>query len=404
MIHKVSNILNKNFYLLGTTAFPGIHKLVILLFISFLFKTNATGNFVNDIFIIYIFGYLTVFNWANFILVEMSKLPSKFKPLFFGKILWLSISMMIPIIVIIFILFKFGIIIDLFGTSLFLFSWSFHQLWRHYYIAQKKFKDLFYSDVIIISFTIFNIYLAFIFSVNIFVAQTIPLLLIPVLYKIIGIESPAFYFEFRSFFKVDWRIYKRALNYSLINLSTGGIQLIIAPLSYQLLNAEFTAIIGITNNIATTALLIPRAISYNYIPELAKEFRLSIYKFKEVLSDFQKKINISVVGLAVVGLIFCVVASILYPNLKMRVVFLSSMVYINLLTSQLSLPWSNAIFVMRKNEFLLKINVFSFSIYIVLLLLFFQFFSNGYYIIVSATVLNILINFFRYMTLKSTQV
>lgn len=401
MISKIREVLNKNFYLLGTTAFPGFHKLVTLLLISYLFKTNETGDFVNDIFIIYICGYLTVFNWANFILVEMSKLPVKVRPLFFGKILWLSISMMVPIGIIICILFKFKIIVDLNGTLFFLFSWSFHQLWRHYYIAKKQFKILFYSDLLIIFFTICIIYICFIFSFNIFIGQSIPLIILPMIFKISGVESPRFFYEFRTIFKIEWKIYSRALNYSLINLSTGGIQLIIAPLSYQLLNAEFTAAIGITNNIATTALLIPRAISYNYIPELSKGFRFSLDRFKNVLLDFQKKINLSVIFLVFSGLLFCFAIILFYPNLKQGVVFLSTLVYINLLTSQLSLPSSNAIFVMKKNDFLLKINIASFSLYVFFLFLFSRYLTNGYYIIVSATIMNILINYYRYIVLKS---
>lgn len=400
MLNKIKGILSENFYLVGTTTFPGFHKLITLLFISFLFDKTEIGDYVNDTFIIYIFGYLTVFNWANFILMEMIKQPSNRQPLFFGKISWMSFSILVPILGIIFFLFKFKIITDFYGTAVFLFTWSFHQLWRHYFIARKCFKSLFYSDVFIMLFTLGAIYISKKVELNTLFAQSLPMVMVPAIYKLIHINSPDFYIEFRSLSKINWSIYKRALNYSLINLSTGGIQLLIAPLSYQLLNSEFTAIIGIVNNLASVGLIIPRAISYSYIPNLAKVFRSSFEKFLALIALFQKNINKSILYLILASVLVMPFCLIFNEKMPINAIILSGCVYVNLITSQLSIPWSNALIVMSKNMYLLKVNLLSFFSYICILFILYIFLNEGFYVILLASFLNIVLNYSRYKVLS----
>jgi hypothetical protein len=84
---KLFEWVKNNFYLFGTTAFPGVHKIVLLFVVNAVFSLEITADFINDIFILYLLGYYTVFNWSNFILVDMMKLPKEKHQVFFGKIL-----------------------------------------------------------------------------------------------------------------------------------------------------------------------------------------------------------------------------------------------------------------------------------------------------------------------------
>lgn len=392
--------LYKNFYLLGITAFPGIHKLITLLLITYLFDFKITGYYINDIFIIYIFGFFTVFNWATFILAEMPKLPIKRQSLFFAKIYWLSLTATLLLGILSFILYRFGLIINQAGFIILLVAWSYYQLWRHYFLGQKRYEILFFSDLIIFLGTLLCIYLSFIFKGDILIYQSFPLIIIPLLFNQFIENSPAFFYEFRAFKNIDIRVYKRAFNFTLINLSTGGVQLFLAPLSYQLLSAEVAAIVGLTNNFGAIAILIPRALSYNILPELPKFFRISTAQFIEEIDQFQKRINWVVISLSVLGALIQYIWLKNVGDNSNAIILLSILIYINLLTSQLALPYSNGLLISGNDSSLLKINITSLIIYTCLFFCFYSFITNAMYILLLITSMNVAINYGRYMFLQ----
>ncbi len=394
------HFIKNNFFLLGTTAFPGFHKLALLMLIGFLFAKGTTADFVNDVFIVYIFGFITAFNWANFILTEMPKLPQKKQALFFGKIVWLTFPLIAPILVISLFLYQLGLIVNFSGFIVYLFCWSFHQLWRHYYIARKHYRALFLSDLLIFAFSLGSIFTAWHLDNSMLLWLSLPCVLIPIFFRFFSNNTPVYHYEFRSIKKFDGKVYARAMNYSLINLSTGGIQLIFAPLSYQLLNAEFAMIVGYTNNFASIALLIPRAIAYNFIPELSQNFRFSFNLFSETLHRFQKRINLSLIVLLIIGALVFALFYVIVPNFDLNTIFLALSIYINLLTAQLSLPASNALIVMFKNQLLLKVNVLFLILFLLISAGMYLLIENSLLFVFSCTTINILTNYFRYRQLN----
>ena len=358
---KLFEWVKNNFYLFGTTAFPGVHKIVLLFVVNLVFSLEITADFINDIFILYLLGYLTVFNWANFILSDMMKLHVKRRRVFFGKISVFSLVINLPLLLLVFGLFHWRLLTDCIGFSVLLISWSYQQLWRHYMIANHNYCKLFYADLAVLFFAIVSIWLTHKIDGNVYLLMSFPTIIVPIFFEKLPFILPDF--------KWNRRIFRRLLNYTLINLSTGGIQLIFAPLSHQLLSADFTRVIGFANNIAAMVLLIPRAMAYRYLPALSANFRSSDEKFQRIYNEFGRKVNIAVVGMVIFGFILLSIALVLFDKSAYLLMAFGLVVYVNLLVGQLAIPSSNVLLVRSQSGRLLQINIFSFVLIIMQMIL-----------------------------------
>ncbi|MEN9334488.1 MAG: hypothetical protein RLY35_1668 [Bacteroidota bacterium] len=348
--------VKNNFYLFGTTAFPGIHKIVLLFVVNTVYSLNATADFISDIFILYLLGYLTVFNWANFILSDMLKLAESQQRTFFGKIFTLSLMVNISLILLVYVFFSWHWLTDFFGFSFLLIAWSYQQLWRHYMIAKVRYRQLFYADFVMLLLTVISILFSNSVGLNLYFVMSVPALVVPMLFDFLPFCFPNL--------KWNSRIFSRVINYTLINLSTGGVQLIFAPLSHQLLSAEFTRMIGFTNNLGSMALLLPRALAYQYLPALSSNIRMGLLHFQSVYVEFSRKINLLVFAMLILGIVFVPVLFFMIGESSIMVVLIGLVVYVNLLLGQLSVPASNVLVVQSQSGRLLRINIISFFVII----------------------------------------
>ncbi len=390
MLIRITLFLKQNFFLIGTTAFPGLHKLTVLFFVNEYNELSITADFINDIFVLYILGYVTVFNWANFILSDMMKI-SKIKQInFFGKIYGLSLITTLPLLIgLIYFRSNEWIVNDLGFVTLLLF-WSYHQLWRHFLIARGRYQKLFFADLLILVMTITLIAVASHFRWDLFLSMCIPLILIPVIfYPLLPV------FTNQRFGK---RIWKRALNYTLINLSTGGIQLIFAPLSHHLLAPAYTRLIGFTNNLASIALLIPRAMAYSYIPKLSTHLRQGWRTFINTYQRFLQVNNIVVVCLLIMGVLVGVVMMAL-PQYPLTFAVITILVFSNLLIGQLSVPSSNVLVVSSQSSLLLKVNWVAFVMMLLSMFLIIPLEIEGLVKMMVLLSVNVIIGFIRYLYL-----
>jgi hypothetical protein len=356
---KLFEWVKNNFYLFGTTAFPGVHKIVLLFVVNAFFSLEITADFINDIFILYLLGYLTVFNWANFILSDMMKLPKMRQRMFFGKISALSFMVNLPLILLVLGLFHWHLLTDFVGFSILMISWSYQQLWRHYMIATKNYRKLFYTDSGVLFFTLISIWLTHKMGGNVYLMMSFPTIIVPMFFDRLPYFLPDL--------KWNSRIFKRVLNYTLINLSTGGIQLIFAPLSHQLLSADFTRVIGFVNNIAAMVLLIPRALAYNYMPKLAQCIRVNKSEFMNQFINYETKLFRLLLLLLIFGFFTFFISLYFKFGFNILISAIAFCTYLNLLSSQLSLPVSNALVVKSESFILMKYNIVYFFITVVTL-------------------------------------
>lgn len=223
-------------------------------------------------------------------------------------------------------------------------------------IATDNYRKLFYADLGVLFFTIVSIWLTHKIDGNVYLLMSFPTIFVPVFFEKLPFILPDF--------KWNPRIFKRLLNYTLINLSTGGIQLIFAPLSHQLMSADFTRVIGFANNIAAMVLLIPRAMAYQYLPALSANFRSSGEKFQRIYKEFSRKINLAVFSMVIFGFILVPIAFVLLDKMTYLLMAFGLVVYFNLLVGQLAIPSSNVMVVRSQSGRLLQINIFSFILII----------------------------------------
>jgi hypothetical protein len=390
MLNRLAQFLKQNFFLVGTTAFPGLHKLLVLFVVNECNGLSLTADFINDIFVLYILGYITVFNWANFILTDMMKITKASQSVFFGKIYGLSLVTTITLIIVLCFFMSNDWIVNDFGFFVLLLFWSYHQLWRHFLIARGRYQKLFFSDSFILIVTISLIAVASHFHWDLFLSMCIPLFLLPILFY------PLFpIFNFQRFGK---RIWTRALNYTLINLSTGGIQLIFAPLSHHLLSPSFTRIIGFTNNLASIVQLVPRSMTFSFIPKLSAHLRYSRSDFLLTYHKFLRVNNQVVISMFVLGGLGALVIGNL-PQYSMSIGLFAFLVFSNLLIGQLSVPSSNVLVVSSQSALLLKVNWVAFIVMMLFMFLIIPLERDGLMKMMVLLSVSIIIGFMRYLYL-----
>lgn len=390
MLNRLAQFLKQNFFLVGTTAFPGLHKLLVLFVVNEYNGLSQTADFINDIFVLYILGYITVFNWANFILSDMMKITNASQSVFFGKIYGLSLVTTIPLLIVLCFFISNDWIVNDFGFFVLLLFWSYHQLWRHFLIAKGWYQKLFIADSLLLIVTLALIVIASHFKGDLFLFMCIPLFVIPLMFHAL---FPVF-----TFHRFGKRIWSRALNYTLINLSTGGIQLIFAPLSHHLLAPSYTRIIGFTNNLASIALLIPRAMAYSYIPKLSTHLRQGWRTFINTYQRFLQVNNIVVVCLLIMGVLVGVVMMAL-PQYPLTFAVITILVFSNLLIGQLSVPSSNVLVVSSQSSLLLKVNWVAFVMMLLSMFLIIPLEIEGLVKMMVLLSVNVIIGFIRYLYL-----
>ena len=399
MIKDKATFIN-TLYLFATTAFPGFHKLVLLLLIKLFFSTTALSEFINDSFIIYILGFLTIFNWSNFVLTDMPKLSAKKQPKFFGKIVLGSLPVLLGCVLLLVLLHQFSIIVHLYSALMYLILWSFYQLWRYYFIALKLYKTLFYSDALYTLFTLFALYSSYAFGYNIMLLQGLVSIIVPVGVMFFNINQPKYFFELGHVLKFDLKFYTKSLTYSVINLSTGGIQLFFAPLSYQLLDAHSTSIVGIASNVATVVLLVPRTFAYSYISKFVVSYRSNRDQLKVQFQKFIKEIYLFIFISLFVIILLGVGYTTLYKTESDYFLMLFVIIIANQLISQLALPASNLLVVVNESKYLLKVNLINFVVYVLGFTIVYMLITNGLLVLCLSIFIQVLTNIVRSISLN----
>lgn len=387
-------MINKeNFFLVSNTAFPGFHKLLILLVVTILFTPSQVSTFVNDTFIVFILGFLTVFNWSSFTLIDLLKFPEEKRPQFFEKIVTSSLVFQLLLIPIVIFLHSMSIVSDLAGTCVFLCCWSIHQLWRYYYLAILKYDFLFISDLVFTITTILAVLVCYYLQLNLMICLSVGTIITPLLFSIRKTEPSIF--VLRNFkVKAKRQVITRSLNYSIINLSTGGIQLLFAPLSYQLLDPQSTTIVGLASNIAAVSLLLPRSMSFKFNPLLVKHFNdYSI--LNDTFKRFRKQLNKLIFVLLVVSLTIGGCILLFDQFMSSRTILLFGIILINQLASQFALPASNLLMVIKYHTYLRNTNLLTFILFFSLLPLLFLTINDGFYIVLIAIVLQTTLTLLR---------
>lgn len=389
--HRIKSLL--------VTGIPGLQKILTLSFIGIFYGLETVGLYVNDTFIIQIVCMFSSLNWCTILLVDINKYPSRLRTKFYSKITFYCLVYSFIAVLLIFILHQLTLIVDFWGSAVYLVLFGVYQLWRHYCISQYKYSYSIFLDLVVMVFSFFMAIGGGIYGFS------------PVLMMAIGFVIPILVFYINdkppillsiSFFtgKINRTFQKRSWQIAVANFSTGSIPLFIAPLSYNVLSSEYTAIIGLFNNIANIILLVPRAISLNMVPKISLDYRnktvMTTYKkFRKTIYLFLS-ISFIVIVVFFVALYALRNVEILSPLFEQKGLYLICfLMLLATLASQTVLPISNLLMVLRREAFLLRANIISILIFVVSFLLTFFYFKETIATLFSYQVLMILVSFFR---------
>lgn len=400
--HKNNLLVIDKIFLLAITSLPGVHKIAILVAVEALYPIEVTGAFVNDIFIVYIAGFLTAINWVNFIMAEMPKLPQSKQPLFWGKIYFASVPATILCVLILIGLSKVGYIVDLWGSVFYLITWSFHQLWRHYYLAKTNYQRLFIFDLAYLALTLVISYATLFLPVSLLTGHALICLLVPVFNSWFSGNRPELITTVSLRSKFSRKMYIKACNFALINVCTGGVMLFFTPLSFQMLDSKYATVVGVCNNVAAFSLLFPRALSHYYLPQMAQSFRTASDSFYDNYNKFQKSTWGLLSFLALVGVIVCIVYSEIFNGSAglPYALIICLMIYFSQILSQLSLPPSNYLTVTNKHKYLLSTNILSFIIYVFVFVIVTNLLHTNIVAFMSILILHMFTHIFRFLRLN----
>jgi len=359
------NIKLTNFFLLLSTCYPGGARLVTLTLVKLNNENSLVSAFVNDVFIVYIFTFFTSINWSVFILTDKSDNTLVHKGGLLIKILlnsFLSICILTPIVL---GLFYFGIIQSFWCFLLYLLSWSFYNLVRVYLINSKLTFEVCIIDTIVLALIVLASF-KFKASLEYILCSHSLIYLISfvfVLFRKRGFINDSVAYFINNTFKTS---YIRSANYGIINMFSGGIDLMLAPISYQLFSSGMTAFIGFLNNVGSILVLLPRSLSYLYLPEFSKGFHDNdISHLQSVYAIFRQKIKLNMafsIGCILILLIFAGYLRKFFPQFDLTIAnsIIVIVYFLNILVAQMSLPASNIVITFQKERYLFIANMMYF--------------------------------------------
>ena len=385
MIHKL--------LLLITTGLPGLHKLLFFFLIESFFGIVVLGKFSNDYYLIQLFIIFNAIGLGALLMINLPKMNIKEIEEYTSKVnatLLIGLLFSLPFL---YLLYIYDIIYSLFDSYLLLIGMSGNLLVRHYYLALKEYINLFLFDVFILFFIIFVFYIDIQYSI---------LSLISYVYLIsFGIFIFLKRINFVSTFIV-FKDMKISLDITLVNLLSAGVYFLLIPMVNTKLGIEYAGLIGIIFTISSILVLVPRAISIYYLPDLSKNITNN-EKVKVIYSRLKKITIYSMIFLFILSMILLyflnnyLLAELFILNNAniLYILFMSSV-----LISQLSMAPSNILVALEKTDVLRNTGFLLVSGYIIIYILFEIVNLKSYLFIYSFIMSMIFANLYRFLMLN----
>lgn len=352
--------------LLLVTGLPGLSKLLLFSLIQFAYGANSLGEISNDISISTLMIYFTSVGWSSLLMVRVASSSTSMEIYsnFIG-ILRYSIICCCSILPISYLLYHLDIVINLQFTFFYLVGMSIYQLSRRLFIARKKYNtclliDFFYLTTTLTLISI-NSYLS---SMPLWMAIILPLLVIIagavvcLLPKLSTLKTPP----------LTNSDLKKGFEFGLSNLVSGGIILLLPPVTTHIAGLDYTGFIALITSFLGIALLIPRSLALDNLPDLSREVKSkNWHKVDKRLKDFRRVLNSSLI----VIFIFCPTIWLLFrdflfnefagidSNLTIFIIMCLAIV-----SSQLSLPEMNFFTATENSRFSLVMNLQFFFLFL----------------------------------------
>lgn len=378
-----SKIIDKLF-LIVSAGMPGLYKLIVYWFVSEEYGLSVLGELSAEFSIAQIIGFVTALGYCAIVLVNVSGVEENLKNKEFN-ILKSESNFIILVLTIISapIVLAFGIDkIHYLNTVLMVVFWGWYQLARHYCFARKSYRDIVFSDVVVLFVTVLVIHYGLhpIYGLILgHVLGFIALSFISDLNLIPGIKKPDHVGS--------------AMKYSAGNLLSNGVLISIPVFAAQWGDLKLAGFISLILSLMNIATLLPRALALERIAGLSMTYRANNGLNKTEIKDKSiNYINLVLVFLNVV--VACVYSYITDINLNLDnyviMVGIATYLYFN----NAGLKAANILMVTKNEGILLRTNMVSVFVYGVICLLSIFFIKEYFvYMLIFAINLSTIIRF-----------
>lgn len=245
------------------TGMPGAYKVLVFFLIQYVYDIKTLGAIASWQSIAQIIGFFTAIGWAALILVRVAKADTtKERVEEFNK---LSLMAGATLVVCCLATLAIGAVTQNISDSIqivyWIAAWSFYQIPRHYQIALRAYRQAIAMDIFIIFLSICAMLLVPAETVSFWLALSM-LFTGAVTFIIIQKGS--------NTGKINFSYEIKGLEFGLVNFLSGGISLSLIPLAAMIESEAFVGVLSLFVSTMGIALLIPRAISLNQMPKLAK--------------------------------------------------------------------------------------------------------------------------------------
>ncbi|PTR21141.1 hypothetical protein [Pseudomonas sp. GV085] len=370
---------------LVATGMPGAYKVLIFFLIQYIYDLGTLGTIASWQSIAQIVGFFTAIGWSSLVLVRVAKAETKkdrvevFNSLsIMGFSTLLVCASGILIIGVLLNMIEEGIQIIYWATA-----WTFYQIPRHYLIALRVYRKAIAMDVAVIGLSICTILMVSAEAASVWLAFSMMaagLTAFILIQRGSNADRPNLGYEFKG------------LEFGLANFLSGGVSLSLIPLAAIFESEAFVGIFSLFISTMGIALLIPRAISLNQLPKLAK-----IVDLPETLTThialMRRQISLSNILTSTVCLAIGTIIILRLPEtLSFTSVSLTFLLIIlqNTLSTQ-GLIDANILTCREKSRHLLKINIVTSTFFfIITMILIWKPINHAFtYICLTTTILSI---------------
>jgi O-antigen/teichoic acid export membrane protein len=348
--------------LIISTGMPGLYRLMTFFAIQHIYTLADLGSVASNMAIAQIVAFFTAIGWATLILVRVSGAADleEAKGNFYN-ILWMALCVTVVssacVLAFAFLGFPSS---DIKAIVELLWSWSLYQLFRHFFVAQKRYRSLIIFDVVLTALSIIVIWLSKAIWLTPSDALSGALFIISLcMMALIGLPTGGVRFA---------KFEKKGLEFGMANFVSGGMVLSLSPLSTFLCGPAFAGVFSLINSISTFGALVPRAISLSQLPVLAKK-KVAGEPLAALVSKMRSRL-ICMNGAVLTGNIIILVGMISYKNLPgisqyvaIGVAVLMSLLYA---TGASAITHSNILMIFENSRMSLIINIQAALIFLII--------------------------------------
>lgn len=346
---KLKKLVFVNGIFIIAIGIPALTRVILNFSVKFIGGIDAVGKYANDYNISMIIATVTA---TGFSAVVLNRLPGKHDREKSGhfKLILKTCSLVLLIeLGIVFVIGEFIIVESYLGSLLLILGYTYSQLIRNYFLAQHNYISTVIFEVI----TILTVGLLMIgIGQDYLIIHGSTLLIISFVFIFLNLKS----------YKAEKgiaQVLKHGTAFGLSNLASSFLFYISVPIAHNFLGAEFSGLVGLVNPLLSILLLIPRSLNTHYAPVLVnylKDDKLFNSTFRQLrLYAFYSLIGIALLCVST----FFVIRYFFFSEDKLleQATTIVLLLILNVVATQVSLPYSTLLMVKNKSKLMLLLNV-----------------------------------------------